>query len=124
MEYFENDIINDIAIERVKLARITFIEAKLFWERLQTSVTPVYNKVIVDISKCTFIDSAFMSVLARTQSMLLKEKGELKLVLDNDNIDQFLSTAGINKIIDTKFSVEEAVKSFKGKDKVHSMVVA
>ena len=124
MGYFENEIIEDIAIESVKLTKMTFIEAKLFWERLQTSVMPAYNKVIVDISKCTFIDSAFMSVLVRTHSMLLKEKGELKLVLDNDKIDQFLGTAGINKIIDTKFSVEEAINSFKGKDKVHSMVVA
>jgi anti-anti-sigma factor len=124
LEYFENEIIEDIAIESVKMVRITFIEAKLFWERLQTSIIPEYNKVIVDISKCKFIDSAFMGVLVRIHRMLLAEKGELKLVLDSKQIERYFRFAGLNKIIDTNISLEEAINSFKKKDKVGDMVVS
>lgn len=124
MEYFENEIIEDIAIESVKMVRITFIEAKLFWERLQTCIIPEYNKVIVDISKCKFIDSSFMGVLVRIHRMLLKEKGELKLVLDNKQIERYFRFAELNKIIDTNISLEEAINSFNKKDKVGNMVLS
>ena len=124
MEYFESEIIEDIAIESVKMVRITFIEAKLFWERLQTNVIPEYSKVIVDISNCKFIDTTFMGVLIRTHRMLLKEKGELKLVLAKDYIDKFLRVVGITEIIETNISVKDAINSFKYKDNVGNMVTS
>jgi len=124
LEYFESEIIEDIAIESVKMVRITFIEAKLFWERLQTNVIPEYSKVIVDISNCKFIDTTFMGVLIRTHRMLLKEKGELKLVLAKDYIDKFLRVVGITEIIETNISVKDAINSFKYKDNVGNMVTS
>ena len=123
MEYFEHDIIEDIAIESVKMNRITFIEAKLFWERSQTCIIPLHRKVIVDISKCKFMDSAFMGVLVRIHRMLLKKGGELKLVVDNKQIERYFRIADINKIIDTNISLAEAINSFKVKDKVNNIVV-
>jgi len=124
LEYFEHEIIEDISIESVKMVRITFIEAKLFWERLQTNVIPEYSKVIVDISNCKFIDTTFMGVLIRTHRMLLKEKGELKLVLAKDYIDKFLRVVGITEIIETNISVKDAINSFKYKDNVGNMVTS
>lgn len=123
MEYFEHEIIEDISIESVKMVRITFIEAKLFWERLQTSIIPLYNKVIVDISKCKFIDSAFMGVLVRIHRKLLKKGGELKLVVDDKQIERYFIIAEIDKIIDTNISLAEAINSFNKKDKVDNMVL-
>ena len=59
MDYFENEIIEDIAVEKVNLVKITLIEAKLFWERLQNVVLPGHKKIIVDISKCMIIFHIF-----------------------------------------------------------------
>jgi anti-anti-sigma factor len=124
LEYFESEIIEDIAVESVKMVRITFIEAKLFWEKLQTNVIPEYSKIIVDISKCKFIDTTFMGVLVRTHRMLLKEKGELKLVLEKDHMDKFFRAVGVTEIIETNISIEDALNSFKYKDKVGNMVIS
>jgi anti-anti-sigma factor len=123
LEYFEHDIIEDTAIESVKMVRITFIEAKVFWERMYASIIPLYTKVIVDISNCKFIDSAFLGVLVRIHRMLLKKGGELKLVVDNKKVERYLRNAEINKIIDINISLAEAINNFNKKDKVDNMVL-
>ena len=124
MEYFETEIVEDIVIESVKLVKITYIEAKLFWDILQTSVLPKYNRIIIDISKCSFIDSAFVGVLLRTNRLLSKEKGELKLVINKDHEEKFFTIMGINRLIDTSISLSEAINGFKKKDKSGNLVEA
>ena len=52
------------------------------------------------------------------------EKGELKLVLNSKQIEGYFRFAGLNKIIDTNISLEEAINSFNKKDKVGDMVVS
>ena len=112
MEYFNKEIIADIVIEKVTLPKVTLIEAKVFWERLQTDISQEHNKIIVDLSDCTFIDSTFMGVIVQAQRRLIKNQGELKLVLPAEQMEEFFKFAGITRVIESFQSIEEAVSSF------------
>ena len=112
MEYFNKEIIGDIAIQKVTLPKATLIEAKVFWERLQTDISQEQNKLIVDLSDCTFVDSTFMGVIVQAQRRLIENQGELKLVLPAEQMKEFFRFAGITRVIETFQSMEEAVSSF------------
>lgn len=112
MEYFNKEIVGDIAIENVALPKVTLIEAKVFWERLQTDINQEHSKLIVDLSDCTFVDSTFMGVIVQAQRELIKNQGELKLVLPAEQMKEFFKFSGITRVIETFQSKEDAVSSF------------
>ena len=64
-----------------------------------------------------------MGVLVRIHRKLLKKGGELKLVVDDKQIERYFIIAEIDKIIDTNISLAEAINSFNKKDKVDNMVL-
>ena len=48
--YFEKRMIEDIIIERVNLGKVTLIESKVLWERLQDDIVNGHKKIIADLS--------------------------------------------------------------------------
>ena len=122
MEYFNKEIIEDIAIEKVTLPKATLIEAKVFWERLQTDISEERNKLIVDLSDCTFVDSTFMGVIVQAQRRLIENQGELKLVLSTGQMKEFFKFAGITRVIETFQSREDAVSSFNKEPEIREIV--
>ena len=106
MEYFNKETVGDIAIEKVRLPKATLIEAKVFWERLQTAISQENDKLIVDLSDCTFIDSTFMGVIVQTQRELIKNQGELKLVLPAEQMKEFFKFAKPSKPHRSFYDVE------------------
>ena len=122
MGYFNKEIIGDIAIEKVTLPKATLIEAKVFWERLQTDISEERNKLIVDLSDCTFVDSTFMGVIVQAQRRLIENQGELKLVLSTGQMKEFFKFAGITRVIETFQSREDAVSSFNKEPEIREIV--
>ena len=122
MEYFNKETVGDIAIEKVRLPKATLIEAKVFWERLQTAINQENDKLIIDLSDCTFIDSTFMGVIVQAQRELIKNQGELKLVLPAEQMKEFFKFAGITKVIETFQSKEDALSSFNKEPEIRDIV--
>ena len=122
MEYFNKETVGDIAIEKVRLPKATLIEAKVFWERLQTAINQESDKLIVDLSDCTFVDSTFMGVIVQAQRELIKNQGELKLVLPAEQMKEFFKFAGITKVIETFQSKEDALSSFNKEPEIRDIV--
>jgi len=122
LEYFNKETVGDIAIEKVRLPKATLIEAKVFWERLQTAISQENDKLIIDLSDCTFIDSTFMGVIVQAQRELIKNQGELKLVLPAEQMKEFFKFAGITKVIETFQSKEDALSSFNKEPEIRDIV--
>jgi len=122
LEYFNKETVGDIAIEKVRLPKATLIEAKVFWERLQTAISQENDKLIVDLSDCTFVDSTFMGVIVQAQRELIKNQGELKLVLPAEQMKEFFKFAGITKVIETFQSKEDALSSFNKEPEISDIV--
>jgi len=122
LEYFNKETVGDIAIEKVRLPKATLIEAKVFWERLQTAISQENDKLIIDLSDCTFVDSTFMGVIVQAQRELIKNQGELKLVLPAEQMKEFFKFAGITKVIETFQSKEDALSSFNKEPEIRDIV--
>jgi anti-anti-sigma regulatory factor len=109
MEYFRREIVNDIVIEKVNLTNITFIEAKVFWERLQRDIYSGYVHFIIDLSSCLMIDKTFIDMILNTYRILVKRNGKVRLVLNSLIISDHYKIATLSNYIGVHNSVETAI---------------
>ena len=112
MEDFEQRTINDVVIEIVNLSRATFKEATEFKKILNEDLEKKFNKVVVDISQCEFMDSTFLGVLVYAQKRISSQGGEIKLVEPASVFQTLLEKTSTLRIFDTYKSVNQAVISF------------
>ena len=60
---FEKQSSGEVLIEKVNLLRATTVEASIMKKRLFDDIHLYKKKIIVDISKCDFIDSSFLGAM-------------------------------------------------------------
>ena len=108
-------IVNDIAIVSVDLLVATQRDAKPLWDEMESKGILDWDKVIIDISQCTFIDSTFVGMLVKIFKALKNQNGQMKLVFHEKNAKLFIHTTGITKIVSCFDTVDEAVESFNSK---------
>ncbi|QKJ98905.1 MAG: STAS domain-containing protein [Ignavibacteriota bacterium] len=80
-EDFERLHINDIIIQVVNLSRATYKEANVLKKNLDELISAhKQQKIIVDISRCEFIDSTFLGVLVLALKSSAKINGDIRIV--------------------------------------------
>lgn len=109
---FKIKLIDDIAIVTVDLLVATQRDAKPFWDELDNKSILDWDKLIIDLSSCTFIDSTFMGMIVKIFKAVSGNKGQMKLVFPEKNARIYLHTTGIIKVIDCFDTLNEAVNSF------------
>ncbi|MCW9066780.1 MAG: STAS domain-containing protein [Ignavibacteriaceae bacterium] len=107
--------ITDIAIVTVDLLVATQRDAKPFWDQLENDLVLKWDKVIIDLSYCTLIDSTFVGMIVKIFKTVSSNNGQLKLVYPEKNARTYLHTTGIVRIIDCFNTLNEAVNSFDSK---------
>jgi stage II sporulation protein AA (anti-sigma F factor antagonist) len=107
--------ITDIAIVTVDLLVATQRDAKPFWDQLENDLVLKWDKVIIDLSYCTLIDSTFVGMIVKIFKTVSSNNGQLKLVFPEKNARTYLHTTGIVRIIDCFNTLNEAVNSFDSK---------
>ena len=80
MEDFEKIIENDIVIETINLVRSTYKEAGELKGILDDDIEKGYQKIIIDLSECDFIDSTFLGVLVFGLKKIATIGGEIKML--------------------------------------------
>lgn len=123
MEYFRRETVDDIVIEKVNLTNITLIEAKVFWERLQSDIHSGYLKIIIDLSICSMIDSTFIQILVNIHRIISQRNGEMRIVLPSAQSTEFSKVAGLSGLIRVFNSLEIAINNFKSDTTVKPGVV-
>ena len=123
MEYFRRETVDDIVIEKVNLTNITFIEGKVFWERLQSDLHSGYLKIIIDLSFCSMIDSTFIQILVNIHRIISQRNGEMRIVLPLAQSTEFSKVAGLSGLIRVFNSLEIAINNFKSDTTVKPGVV-
>ena len=109
---FFSEKINDIVIETVEISRATFKEAENFKKQLNHDIDRGYIKIIVDLSKCAFIDSTFLSTIVTALKKVSKIGGNLKLASVHSETQALLELTGTVKVFEIYASKDEALKSF------------
>ena len=118
MEDFEKQLLGDVLIEKVNLLRASHMEASIMKSRLFEDIQLNNKKIIIDISKCTFIDSAFLGVLVVSLKKATKTGGDIKLVIADPSVTEgVLNISGVQRVFEHYTSVEDALNSFGFYDK-------
>ncbi|HSL88146.1 MAG TPA: STAS domain-containing protein [Ignavibacteriaceae bacterium] len=111
-EDFKREIIGDIVIEKVKLSRATVKEAQSFKDRLFSDSISGFNKIIVDLSDCTFVDSSMIGAMVVMLKRMSQKGGELRVVIPETEAFQVFTVTGLFRAFNIYRSVEEALKDF------------
>jgi len=110
---FEKQLSGEILIEKVNLQRATTVEASIMKQRLFEAIHLNKKKIIVDISKCDFIDSTFLGALVLSLKRIRENGGDIKIVIGSSVVRKTLSITGFLKVFENYSSVEEALKSYR-----------
>ena len=108
-------IIDDIAIVTVDLLVATQRDAKPFWNELENKSILEWDKVIIDLSLCTLIDSTFIGMIVKILKTVSRNNGQMKLIFPEKNARINFHTTGIIKVIECFNNLNEAVNSFNSK---------
>ena len=109
---FSSEKINDVVVESVEINRATFKEAEDFKKQLNQDIERGYIKIIVDLSKCAFIDSTFLSTIVTALKKVSKTGGNLKLAGVHSETQALLELTGTAKVFEIYSSKDLALKSF------------
>lgn len=104
--------IKDIVVEIVDINRATFKEAEQFKKLLDKDIEKGNLKIIVDLTKCKFIDSTFLSTIVTALKKVSKVSGNLKLIGVHSETQALLELTGTVKVFEVYASREEAITSF------------
>lgn len=111
MEEFQRQIANGFIIERVNLSDATIAEAVRFKKHLETDISLGYNIIIIDLSNCNSLDSAFIGVMVVTLKQLIRLGGSIKIVKPGMFSKSLLNLTGTIEIFELYDSLSCAITS-------------
>ena len=109
---FEKQLSGDVLIEKVNLVRATFVEASIMKKRLLDDINLSKKKIIIDISKCDFIDSSFLGALVVSLKKIRENGGDIKIVTASFT-GGIINLVGYQRLFENYLSVEDALNSFR-----------
>lgn len=110
---FEKEMSGEILIEKVNLPRATTVEAGIIKKRLFEDIHLSKKKIIVDMSKCLFIDEIFLGALVVSFKRAKEAGGRIKVVITPAVSQKTTSITGFLKVVENYSTVEDALKSFR-----------
>lgn len=93
------DLIGDLDLNVIELLRGTFIE----------SITEQTNRVVVNLSRTTFMDSIVLGSLVAAQRRAIEAGGWLRLAAPRRNVEQVIHLTGLDQVLEIRESVAAAV---------------
>jgi len=112
MKDFEVKLRGDVLVIPVNLTRATTNESAELKNLLTEQIALKNRKIIIDLNQCSHMDSTFVGILVVNHKELLTKGGELKLVNPIEPAKSLLKLTGIDKVLKTYNTIEDAVKSF------------
>lgn len=101
---------NGAAIERVDLVRATINEAEEIKDNLLNDIN--FNKIIVDLSTCNYIDSTFFGALVFAYKMLKQRGCAMVLVVSKSFLLRSFIYKEIASVFKVYHSISEALEAF------------
>lgn len=87
---------------------IDTVTASQFREQLASVITCGARRVVVDLARVTFMDSAGIGVLTATHRVLAVQQGSLAVVSPSPAVRRVLSLSGLDQVILVTSSVPDA----------------
>ena len=113
MEGFEKIHVGDVFVISVNPTRATINEAIAFKKIVKEDIDSGHTKVVIDISKCDYIDSTFFGAIVVASRMLIDIGFKLKVVKPAIVGEYLFNHTNTLKLFDKYKTREEAIKSFE-----------
>ncbi len=113
MEAIEKIYVKGVFVIAVNLSYGTINEAKPFRKIVKEDISSGHTKLVIDISKCGYIDSTFFGVIIMASKMLIDIGYKLKVVKPATAGEVIFTHAYTTKLFDKYKTREEAIKSFE-----------
>lgn len=111
MEEFQKQIGNGYIIESVNIPTASLSFASAFKKHLDTDINLGYKTIIIDLTTCYSLDSAFIGVLVITLKQLMKIGGSIKIVKPGMFSDSLFNFTGTIEKFELFESIEKAINS-------------
>ncbi len=112
MENFTLKLIEHIAVIKVELLSATLRDSQELWDTMDLNSIFEKQRIIIDLSGCTFIDSTFIGMIVKIFRRINENNGSLKLVFPQITDLESFRLIGITRIMECFSSVDNAVESF------------
>lgn len=109
---FTKEVVGDLVIQKVNFSRATFKEAQEFKNRLNNDILSNNLKIIIDLSSCEFIDSAFLGSLVVVLKKMTEQGGEIKYVIPRQSAFYLFKLIGLYGVLKLYARKEDAIESF------------
>lgn len=117
MEAIERKVTEGIAIEKFNFVRATMNEAfRLKNNLIEDNCN--FNKIIVDLSECDYIDSTFLGALIYSYRRIKERNGILVLIIGHTQLSKSFIYDEISKMFRVFRTLEEAVNELSNKNKL------
>ena len=112
MDLTVENLENNICCITVNIARATLKDAEefktLLFEKIQTGI----KNVIIDLSRCEFIDSTFLGSLVVSLKRTTSNGGDLRLIGFQLGVETMFELTRMCRVFESFKTKEEAINSF------------
>jgi len=112
MENFSINYKKDIVIVKVDLPAATMRDAQSLWEIVASDSVFDKEKIIIDLSACSFIDSTFIGMIVKIFKRVSEKHCVMKLVFPQITDIESFRVTGIAKILECFKNLDNAIESF------------
>ena len=113
MEAIEKIYVKGVFVIAVNLSYGTINEAEAFRKILEKMINFGNTKLVIDISRCGYIDSSFFGAIIMASKMLIDLGCKLKVVKPNVAGEFIFISTDTIRLLDIYETREEAIKSFE-----------
>jgi anti-anti-sigma factor len=114
LEDIEKIYVNDVVVLEINLIRATQNEAIVFREIVEIEINSFHTNLVIDLSKCDYIDSTFLGAIVMTAKKLINIGSRLKVVKPGNEGESIFINTNTTKLFDLYKTTKEAIKSFGG----------
>ena len=105
---FEED---PVYVVHMKSARVSFPEVPHIKKEIQHLMASYPQKIILDLEKVNYLDSAALGMLFQLQNSIKKQNGQLLLTNINSTIEVVLNLTKSDRLLHIVDSVDEALRT-------------
>jgi anti-sigma B factor antagonist/stage II sporulation protein AA (anti-sigma F factor antagonist) len=113
LEAFEKIYVDGVFVIVVNCTRSTILEAIAFRKKVEEEINSGHTKLVIDLSKCDYIDSTFFGAIIWALGELSNKGKNLKVVKPATKGEYIFSTTHTLSLFDLYKTREEAIKSFE-----------
>jgi anti-anti-sigma factor len=114
VEDFDKIYVDGVFVIAVNLSRSTLNEAIAFRKLVEEEINSGHTNLVIDLSKCEFIDSTFFGAIIMALGMMNDIDHKLKIVKPVNPREDIFTTTNTLALFDLYKTREDAIKSFEG----------